>query len=469
MSTLYTKDDYKRVSPTPLRENLRHEPYRSVFRRDYARVIHSPSFRRLQGKTQVFPAGESDFFRNRLTHSLEVAQIAKSIAIRLNWKNDYFLQNKIDTDLTELAGLAHDLGHPPFGHNGERALDDCMKEVGGFEGNAQTFHIVAKAEKKELMNDDIDPIDKSGKDKRTGLNWCFRSLASVLKYDHIIPVYRKEDARLEKGIYESDRDIFEIVKRHVAPNRSDERQFKTIECSIMDVADDIAYSTYDLEDILKAGFQTPLDILSARDDLLATVAEKVAIGTGSPFEKEDVLAVLDDLFQGLQLPHSASKLSDEDLLAAAADIHFASSQLSSNGYLRTKFTSDLISEALAGIRVHIDKIIPSQSSIRLQKRKRIKVETLKHFAYVSTIMSSRLRVPEQRGYDIIRRLFEKLDSRTGHLLLPSDFRELYNQFPGEAEKKRVVCDFIAGMTDRYAVEFYGRIFSENPQSIFKPL
>ena len=399
---------------------------------------------------------------------MEVAQIAKSIAIRLNSQNDYFRQNNIDTDLVELAGLAHDLGHPPFGHNGERALDDCMKEVGGFEGNAQTLHIVAKTEKKELMNGDIDAIDNDGNDQRLGLNWCFRSLAAILKYDHVIPTYRSQEAKLEKGVYASDRNILDSVKNHVAPTLPSGRKFTTIECSIMDAADDIAYSTYDLEDILKAGFEVPLDILSAKDDLLVMVAEKVLKSTGWIFEKKDVEAVLDDLFQGLQSPHSAAQLEDKDLLGAAADIHYASSKLASNGYLRTKFTSDLISEALSGIRADVDHKIPSQSSVKLVKKSRVKVETLKHFAYVSTIMSSRLGVSEQRGYDIIRRLFEKLDSITGHLLLPDDFRELYRRFPSEADKKRVVCDFVAGMTERYAVEFYGRIFSENPQSIFKP-
>lgn len=99
-------------------------PYRTPFRRDYARLLHCPSFRRLQGKTQLFPSAESDFFRNRLTHSLEVAQIAKSIASRLNIVCDYLQHHPIDLDIVETADLAHDLGHPPFGHNGERALNE---------------------------------------------------------------------------------------------------------------------------------------------------------------------------------------------------------------------------------------------------------------------------------------------------------------------------------------------------------
>jgi dGTPase len=134
-ASFYEKHDYDRLVPIP--ESGNPEPYRSDFRRDYARVLHSPAFRRLQRKTQLFPGDESDFFRNRLTHSLEVAQIAKSIAIRLNYQ---ILQEKgpgagrIDVDLVELAGLAHDLGHPPFVIPGNtRFTSACTKLVGSRE------------------------------------------------------------------------------------------------------------------------------------------------------------------------------------------------------------------------------------------------------------------------------------------------------------------------------------------------
>ncbi|MEQ9639049.1 MAG: dNTP triphosphohydrolase [Alphaproteobacteria bacterium] len=140
--TLYKAGDLTRERRIEFRSVTGPEKYRSAFRRDYARLIHCPAFRRLQGKLQIFPGIESDFFRNRLTHSLEVAQIAKSIALRLNDQYSIFKNNEIDTDLVELAGLAHDLGHPPFGHSGEIGLDSCMSTSGGFEGNAQTFRIL---------------------------------------------------------------------------------------------------------------------------------------------------------------------------------------------------------------------------------------------------------------------------------------------------------------------------------------
>lgn len=173
MPDLYSAGD--RARPFDGKANKAAEPYRSPWRQDYARLIHAPCFRRLQGKTQVFPGHESDFYRNRLTHSLEVAQIAKSIAIRLNATASEFAkpQNKIEPDLVEFAGLAHDLGHPPFGHNGEEALDECMRDHGGFEGNAQSLRIIAHLEKKiratSEMADDA-PFDGDFNDLRRGLN-----------------------------------------------------------------------------------------------------------------------------------------------------------------------------------------------------------------------------------------------------------------------------------------------------------
>ena len=151
------------------------------------------------------------FFRNRLTHSLEVAQIAKSIAKKLN----YEFNLDIDEDLVSLAGLAHDIGHPPFGHQGEEALDKCMIEYGGFEGNAQTLRILTRIEKKIIDTENPSGVNEKGRDLRAGLNLTSRSIASILKYDNIIP--RNHEQRLKfhesrgepihpiKGYYESEK------------------------------------------------------------------------------------------------------------------------------------------------------------------------------------------------------------------------------------------------------------------------
>ena len=247
MTPLYGEGD--RAREYPIDDDA---PHRSAFRRDYARILHSPAFRRLQGKTQLFPSMEHDFFRNRLTHSLEVAQIAKSITLRLNDRDSYFRACPIDTDLVETAALAHDLGHPPFGHNGERALDDCMKERGGFEGNAQSLRILSKLGKKEPQ-----------RSPEVGLNLTHRTLAAILKYDKRIPIER-DDSKLVKGYYDSEKELVQSIKNSVLGKTGDVcGEFKTIECQIMDLADDIAYSTYDLEDALKAGFVTPLQMILA--------------------------------------------------------------------------------------------------------------------------------------------------------------------------------------------------------------
>lgn len=268
---LYTQAGYQRELTTP-----KQAPYRSDFRRDYARILHCPSFRRLQGKTQLFPGIESDFFRNRLTHSLEVAQVAKAIALRLNLEHDYFKDNPIDVDLIEAAALSHDIGHPPFGHTGEKALDDCMKDKGGFEGNAQTLRILARLEKKKRPESG-DKVD--GEDPRTGLGLTHRTLAAVLKYDYCIEVERDTEASLQKGYYQSEKTLVDRIKRSVMGSNNNVSEFKTIECQIMDLADDIAYSTYDLEDALKAGFVTPIGMVSAtsNDTIINSLVKKTKI------------------------------------------------------------------------------------------------------------------------------------------------------------------------------------------------
>ena len=237
---MYRRVDYRREVDAP---DGQEKAWRDEFSRDYGRVIHSASFRRLQGKTQVFPSRESDFFRNRLTHSLEVAQIGQGIAERLNHDfADRLGPPGIDGRLCATAGLIHDIGHPPFGHNGEKALDKAMKPYGGFEGNAQTLRIVTRLEKKKRYKEAVDGDD------RAGYNLCHRTIASALKYDKLIPAMRGEDEDIVKGYYLSENTIVDRVKASILDGYQlkQEETFKTIECSIMDLADDIAYSVYDL-------------------------------------------------------------------------------------------------------------------------------------------------------------------------------------------------------------------------------
>jgi dGTPase len=461
---LYTARDEERDHPAAGREGDEYEPYRTPYRRDYARLIHCPSFRRLQGKTQVFPPHESDFFRNRLTHSLEVAQIAKSIVARLNFEVELFKQNPINQDIVETAALAHDLGHPPFGHNGERALDDCLRQCGGFEGNAQTFRIVGKLEKKTAKLDTTRADWMDGADPRAGLNWTRRSLASIVKYDSIIPGYREPDAKMVKGIYECDQNLFDRVKKAVCPNLPAGTEFRTIEASIMDVADDIAYSTYDLEDALKSGFMDLFDILGAGEEVYERVASKVQKALAQPFKPSDVRKSLSELLaeHALRTPDENTSKELWGLLASKSVKKY-----STDGYLRTGLTSELVGRFIRAVVVQINQELPVLSKVTLSEETLRQVECLKHFTFEVMIMSPRLRVAEARGYDVVKGIFDKLASPSGHLFMPDDCRSIYTMQATDGAKKRVIADFIAGMTDRYAVEFYGRLVSDNPVSIFK--
>ena len=481
---LYTSLDFEReVSLASTKVELASRP---AFWRDYARLIHSPAFRRLQGKTQLFPGTESDFFRNRLTHSIEVSQIAKSIAMRINYLKLPGKSKKdlIDLDLVALAGLTHDLGHPPFGHNGELALDDCMKNDGGFEGNAQTLRILTRLEKKGEF---VEPFSGVGSaDSRVGLNLTYRTLASILKYDTKIPVFncdRTEPDRLCKGYYASEAKLVKKIKKNVIGASGYKGKFKTIECQIMDLADDIAYSTYDLEDSLKAGFISPIEILADTLDrsFMKRIAEKVSKRTGTTFDDDNVIVSLLELFffeSGLfpekemmdELKSSSTDRNTFILVARRAVRAYATSCLaSSNGYFRNNLTSLLVDKFIAGIEVEWNPAAPVFSKVKFSDEIFPQVETLKNYTYVKFIESSRLKVAEYRGYRIVKELFTALSEDDGANLLPVDFKAWYDKAPSETDKKRVICDFIAGMTDTYTIEFYGRLNSENPQTMFKPI
>lgn len=460
------------------------DPNRSPYRRDYARLIHSPAFRRLQGKTQLYPGLESDFFRNRLTHSLEVAQIAKSIALRINSTFLHGVRDlMIDPDICEFAGLAHDLGHPPFGHQGEEALDECMRDLGGFEGNAQTLRILSRLEKKVKEDGQING-------KRYGLNLCFRTLASILKYNRAIPLNSKDrpsgfEEHPLKGYYLSEEPLVEMIKDNVIKLGYRE-DFKTVECQIMDIADDIAYSTYDLEDGFKAGFYHPTIFFTYPDQIYENVAHKVSKAINGEFTDNDVREVLFGIFSPIY------EFNEEEFLQVELEdisepyLAFpkvraisvlgniinntvrASKLLGENGYLRTQFTASLVDNALSGVRFKLNEKYPSLSKVFLERETLIKVEVLKNFTYESQILSPRLKVAEYRGKEIVKTLYEVLKGNDGWRLMPSDFQQLYKGAVDPSVKARVIVDFIAGMTDKYAIEFYGRLKSEDPETIFKP-
>lgn len=475
------------------KKSAEHE-FRSCYRRDYSRLVHSPAFRRLSGKSQLFPASDSDFVRNRLTHSIEVAQIGCAIAEILNnglGKGQPTPMN-IDLDLVEFACLAHDIGHPPFGHNGEDALDECMKKIGGFEGNAQTLRIISCIEKKELFhapgqenrfaNSNGFPVLADEVDRRCGLNVTYRSLASILKYDQQIPSIRNTRSAPAKGYYEVDKIVVEEIKKHVIGDKESNElkrrklPFRTLECSIMDVADDIAYSTYDLEDSLKLSEVDPLLLLESSRD--AELSQKIAGTINSRlnrYYKDDnkpVTAVTIDEIEDILFRSFGQLFEIEDdevnwILSAktaqqknsryVAYVSKSARTLQDSGYLRCRFTSNMIEDRLASIEIKPSNIHPALDQVRLLRDKFLEVEVLKCLNYELIIRSPRQRALAHSGSRIITDIYNALSDLEGHELLPEDSRALYENASGSDAKNRVLGDYISGMTDRFATAFHSRL------------
>ena len=390
---MFSVNDSFRFKSIPRRPDGASTDYRTDFNRDYARVLHSPSFRRLQNKTQLFPGQESDFFRNRLTHSLEVSQIAKSIAYKLKSENPDL---PVIPEVCEIAGLIHDIGHPPFGHNGEAALDNCMRNLGGFEGNAQTLRVITRLEKKEPP-DKI--VDEENNDCRIGLNLTARVIASCLKYDRKIPAVRSRDASLVKGYYGSEANVVKTVKECLIEKPlSLEKPFKTIECSIMDIADDIAYSTYDVEDALKAEFLTPFDIVAADPTIFEEICEKLKkdrIDISVEECRKALFAVFAEMWH-TPIDKQRNLINNQDFeresLNNLLDVYRRSKNLANNGFNRTALTSKMVNTFINGVHVEIDYKNPILSKAYLDNETLKQVCILKHFSYVVLVNSSRLIV-----------------------------------------------------------------------------
>jgi dGTPase len=288
------------------------------------------------------------------------------------------------------AALAHDLGHPPFGHNGEKTLDHKMQNYGGFEGNAQTLRILARLEKKETIEFPVttvtaEPFDADHNDQRLGLNLTHRSLASVLKYDRACPETEKErkehterrragfSKRPVKGYYPVESDLVGRIKQAVAPGCT--AAFKTIECGIMDLADDIAYSTYDLEDAFKAQFLSPIGMAAATADEKAEIvaeindklsAEYPTLDRGDYLSVAEVDNALESIFYDL-FDEEPTQTGSTYMLAAQT--YRQSSVLGENGYFRTDFTSKLVNLFMTGIEFFRNEQYPclEQDGLRLNR------------------------------------------------------------------------------------------------------
>ena len=373
---------------------------RSAFARDRARVLHSWALRRLAAKTQVVVPWESDFPRTRLTHSLEVAQIGRELGQALG----------CDPDLVETAGLAHDLGHPPFGHNGEQALDEVSQPCGGFEGNAQTLRILTRIEAKV--------VDDKG--ESVGLNLTRATLDAATKY----PWPRTSD-RAKFGVYGDDLASFEWL-RQGAPGEA-----RCLEAQVMDWADDIAYSVHDLEDAVHAG-HLPLGSLRDPDDrkaLIDLTQDRYAQG----FEWNALEAALDRL---LDLPCWPSGYDESH--RAMATLKETTSELIGR-FCRSaeERTSEVHGDGPLG-RYDADLVVPQETRAECAVLKAITAQ------YVMLRPGGPERYAEQR--DIVTELAHLVAAGAPYTLQPI-YASWFAEAKDDAARLRVVVDQVAALTD----------------------
>ncbi len=368
------------------------DPARSPFQRDRDRIVHSTAFRRLMHKTQVFVSLSGDHYRTRLTHTLEVAQVARSIARSLG----------LNEDLTEAVALAHDLGHTPFGHAGERALNACMAAHGGFEHNAQTLRIVTRLERRYAAFD--------------GLNLTRETLEGLAKHSGPLPPAgrRGEKDAAPSGVPEACGEIGDL----------DPASWPSAEAQAAAIADDIAYNAHDIDDGLRAGL---FDIIDLGDIPLAGPALAGA------------LALKADLERG-RLVHETVRRIISRMIADVVE------RTRRNAEKHAPRSPDDVRALGRPLVTFSPQMAEDLRVVRLFLKRRV----YRHPGVMDAM---------GRAERILRDLFSAYMDDPG--LLPPDWRE-HSLAHGKSGFPRQVCDFIAGMTDRYALEQHRRLFDLDP-------
>jgi dGTPase len=362
---------------------------RTEFQRDRDRIVHSTAFRRLAHKTQVFVYHDGDHFRTRLTHTIEVAQIARALARAL----------RLDDDLAEAVALGHDLGHTPFGHTGEDALDACMGEHGGFDHNAHAFRIVTELERRYAAFD--------------GLNLTQPTLAGLVKHNG--PLLGASGAPAER--YRA-RGVPASILRYDRLQRLDLSLHASLEAQAAAIADDIAYDAHDIDDGLRAGLFTLRDIRAA-----------------VPFA-ETLLGEIDDLHPGLEEPRVIHELTRRVI---------------------TRFIDDAIGESrrrIAESKVDSPEAVAAagRTLVGLSAAIEAADRDVKAFLFAHMYRHPEVRRVRERADAIVRRLFKAYVSDPS--AMPPDWAAKACQ----GERARAVADYIAGMTDRFAIAEHGRLF-----------
>ncbi|HXR72504.1 deoxyguanosinetriphosphate triphosphohydrolase [Actinocrinis sp.] len=405
----YGDADVERYAVEPASELKRTGGERTPFQRDRARVLHSLALRRLAGKTQVVAPGESDFPRTRLTHSLEVAQIGRELAGSLG----------ADPDLVEAACLAHDLGHPPFGHTGEGALNEVTGAIGGFEGNAQNLRILTRLEAKVIRADG----------RSAGLNPTRGLLDAATKY----PWARRADTA-KFGAYADDLPVFSWL-RIGAPVEP----VKCFEAQIMDWSDDVAYSVHDLEDAIYAGHVDPKVLLI--DEERAALFER-SRGYAPDAEPAELAAALDRLQSVEWWPAEYDRS-----FAAQARLKRAASELIGRFCLAVVHATRAEFGPGPHTRYNAQLVVPRpirlENAVLKAVAARYVMETEPAFA---------LRMQQAA---LIRELVALLAKRPDQLEPP--FQAWWFDAPDDAAKLRVVVDQIASLTDGSALRLHGRL------------
>jgi dGTPase len=419
-------------------DDTRPNDHRSPFERDRARILHSAAFRRLQAKTQILGIGQNDFYRTRLTHSLEVAQIGSGLLSQLAYKSGpLYEQLQLNDRLMESICLAHDIGHPPFGHGGEVALNYLMRDHGGFEGNGQTLRTLAV----------LEPYTEN-----YGMNLARRTLFGLLKYPNtlnrlekkqtlIVDDYRKikaDDWKPAKGIYdddqsilewileplsEADRVLFQSFREGKTAQHHSKTNHKSVDASIMELADDIAYGVHDLEDAIVVGninkglwYEKAIPQFTALDcqstsQLINTISEKLF---GAHHLRKEAIGQL------------------VNLLITSVELYEC------NGQFEEQLTR------------YNAKLPPSQHQI---------LNILKQFVYHYVIRKPEIQQVNFKGQKIVMNLFEAFASDP-ECLLPHNTQNRWKKARDNGnDPHRVICDYIAGMTDEYATRMFHKLFT----------
>jgi dGTPase len=363
-------------------------PTRSPFARDRDRILHATAFRRLNYKTQVFVYHEGDHYRSRLTHSLEVAQIARSLARRL----------RLDEDLTEALALAHDLGHPPFGHAGERALDAAMTNAGGFDHNAQSLRVVTELERKYASFD--------------GLNLTWEMLEGLVKHNG--PLLGPE----------ARHPVPEPILAYSAKHDLDLGTFASVEAQVASLADDIAYNNHDIDDGYRAGFFTFAEL---REVPIASRA----------------LAEVRATFPGIDGPRL---LYESIRRVMTAMVEHATAETMRQLYELQPLNSDDVRHA-------------QQAMVAFSERMLCEIDALRAFLLARVYRHPRIMRIMGDAENVVAQLFARYCRETA--ALPPEWREQAPE-PGTRAYARYVSDFIAGMTDRYALAEHCRLFDATP-------